>query len=121
MKGTQHKDDGIRDMFKSMDGQSPSFGMNDRIMQAIVAEAAQQATVRKYLRLALIGVGFSILILMFFVLSVSGMLGQTLARTLSIGGFSNIYPMLLSFAGLLLLFVELELIVKYWWSRELAT
>ncbi len=115
---TPQKDDGIRSLFDAMEEQGGSFGMEERIMRAVQAEAKQQATVRKHLRHALIGVAASLVLVLAFLLSTMGIFGTS--NQISLIGFSDVYTIGLSLFALFLLFVEMELVVKYWYAKEVA-
>ncbi len=113
----KYNDDGIRSLFDSMEEQGGSFGMEERIMRAVQTEAKQQAIVRKHLQRALIGVGASLVLMVAFLLSTTGLFGTSIQQV-SFIGFSDIYTIGLSLLALVLLFVEMELVVKYWYAKE---
>lgn len=117
MEKKQFKDEGMRSLFQAMDEKGPSFGMDERIMRAIAQDATQQARVRKNLRRAMLGVGISLAVMLFFVLGTGSIFDSNI---IEVAGQSVNYSILLSFVGLVLLFVQVELIVKYWLNRRFA-
>jgi hypothetical protein len=115
------KDDGLKLFFQSLDKPSAPFGLDDRIMKAVEAEHIQQKAVRKNLRLALAGVAASFVLTAFFVFGAKTFANGLLQRfSLEGKGLSDLISISLIFIGMLFLFLEMELVVKYWLHKHFA-
>lgn len=110
------QDEGMKRIFRSLDDAQAPFGLEDRIMRAVKADADQRLAVQKYLRFALAGVALTLLLIAGLVVTS----GNLPAKTYLPGLDSGAFILLLSVLGLFFLFVEMELVVKFWLRKHFA-
>lgn len=114
-------DKGLKHLFQSLDKANAPFGLDDRIMKAVETEHRQQHSVRRNLRLALAGVAASFILICMLAFGTETIVNGALqVLSLEDKGFSSLIIIFLFFIGMLFLFLEMELVVKYWLHKHFA-
>jgi len=113
------KEDGLKQLFQSIEKPTAPEGLDDRIMRAVEAEHDQQKAVRRNLRLALGGVAASFVLIASLVFGADILAADFLQRfSLQGKDLSNLVSISFIFFAMLFLFVEMELVVKYWLHKH---
>lgn len=118
MKSSQdHKDSQLAEMLQSVAPSKAPEGLADKLMLSIEAVALRRKRVRKNLRIAMAGVGSTFVLVLTWLVGgkawVEGMLPQGFAAQAEM---SSAIVLSITVLGMIALFVELEVVVKYWWQ-----
>lgn len=89
----------------------------DKLMLAVEAEALRRQKIRQNLRWALLGVGSTLALMLGWLFAGSGWVQQLIGGSSRYSAeLSQVVLLGVTFVGMLALFVELELVVRYWGS-----
>lgn len=112
-------DAGLKSLFQSLDKSNAPFGLDDRIMKAVESDHKRQHMVRTNLRLALGGVCASFALVALLAFGAENWVDRVLfSVSLDGKGLSGPALIFLFFLGLMFLFIEMELVVKYWLHKH---
>lgn len=109
----------MKNVFRSLDDTHAPYGLEDKIMKAVRADAQHRRIVRKNLRRAWAGVAATLLLFTWMIMQSDTLPAQASSAFFpGLESYSGIFMAVLSFFGLLFLFVEMEFLTL--WLRKRA-
>lgn len=112
-----HKDPLLADILRSTAPSKAPDGLADKLMLSVEAVALRRKKVRKNLRIAMTGVGSTLVLMLTWLVGgkawVEDFVSQNVATQTE---FSSAIMISITMIGMIALFVELEIVVKYWWQ-----
>ncbi|MFK7925803.1 MAG: hypothetical protein AB8H47_27895 [Bacteroidia bacterium] len=116
----KHKDPHLADLLNTVAASKAPIDLVDKLMLTIEASALRRKRVRKNLRIAMSGVASTLALMLTWLVGGNAWVEEIVPQTIiSQTALSSALMLSITALGMIALFVELELVVRYWcqWRR----
>lgn len=111
------KDPRLADILQSAAPTKAPDGLVEKMMLSVEAVALRRKRVRKNLRIAMTGVGSTLVLMLTWLVGGKAWVAELIPQNFSAQAEASSAIMLsITMLGMIALFIELEIVVKYWWQ-----